>query len=199
MSAFTDFLENALIDGLFRSKTASAWSASTAYSVGDIVFPTSANGFVYEATSGGTSGASEPAWPTTLGGTVTDNTVTWKALKVPGRALKRPLYVALFTADPTDTGSTTNEVSGGGYSRVQLDPADANWNPTSGTDGHTDNASKITFPTATASWGTVTHFAIMDAATGGNMLFHGALTASKTVNASDTIEFAVGALDITLA
>ena len=109
------------------------------------------------------------------------------------------LYVALFTAAPSDAGGGT-EVTGGSYARAQLDPADANWTATAGGDGQTDNASDITFPSPTANWGTVTHFAIMDASTAGNMLFHKALTTSKTVNSGDAApKFSTGALTVTLA
>lgn len=54
-----------------------AWAASTAYALGDVRRPTTRNGFVYEVTTAGTSAATEPAWPTTLGATVTDGTVVW--------------------------------------------------------------------------------------------------------------------------
>lgn len=107
------------------------------------------------------------------------------------------LYISLHTADPTDAG-TGAEVSGGGYARVQRDPADANWSGASATDGLTDNVAAITFPAPTANWGVVTHFAIWDAATAGNMLIHGQLTTSKTINNGDPApSFAAGALDIT--
>ena len=56
---------------------ATAWAASTAYVKGDIVVPTTLNGFWYECTTAGTSDASEPSWSTTAGGTVGDNTATW--------------------------------------------------------------------------------------------------------------------------
>lgn len=109
------------------------------------------------------------------------------------------LYVALFTAAPNDAGGGT-EVTGGSYARAQLDPADANWAAPNAGDGVTSNAGAITFPAPTANWGSVTHFAIMDASTAGNMLFHGALTASKTVNNGDPApEFAIGALTVTFA
>lgn len=57
----------------------SDWTATTAYSDGDRAKPTSGNlnGFFYEATTAGTSAGSEPTWPTTIGGTVTDGTVVW--------------------------------------------------------------------------------------------------------------------------
>lgn len=116
------------------------------------------------------------------------------------------LAIALFTAAPDDTGGGT-EVAGGSYARQSLNPLDANWTATqggtsgasSGTTGLTDNASQINFPVATGSWGTVTHVGIVDATSGGNLLFYGALTASKTVASGDTFRFNVGDLDITLA
>lgn len=54
------------------------WVMSTAYSLGDYVEPTTPNGFVYECTTAGTSGGSEPTWPTTgIGTTVSDGTAVW--------------------------------------------------------------------------------------------------------------------------
>lgn len=109
------------------------------------------------------------------------------------------LAVALYTAAPGETGGGT-EVTGGSYARVQRDPLDANWTGASGTDGLTDNAADLTFPTPSANWGTVTHFAILDATTAGNMLIYGALAASKTINNGDPApKFLAGALDVTFA
>ena len=68
--------------------------------------------------------------------------------------------------------------------------------PTGTVDGATDNVAIITFPTATAAWGTVTHVAVYDALTAGNMLKHGPLAASRVVASGDTFQIAVGALDI---
>lgn len=56
----------------------SQWQASTAYTVDDIVVPTTHNGYRYKCTSAGTSGSTEPTWPTTIGNTVVDNGVTWE-------------------------------------------------------------------------------------------------------------------------
>lgn len=61
----------------YEAKDPSAWQASTAYSLGDAVRPTTRNGYAYECTVAGTSGGSEPTWPTTPGNTVVDGTVTW--------------------------------------------------------------------------------------------------------------------------
>lgn len=107
------------------------------------------------------------------------------------------LYVALFTAAPSDAGGGT-EVSGGSYARVANNPLDANWAATSGTDGKTSNVGAITFPAPTANWGTVTHWGIFDASTAGNLLYHAALTTSKTVNNGDAApSFGAGALTVT--
>lgn len=115
-----------------------------------------------------------------------------------GFAKTSGLYVALFTAAPSDAGGGT-EVSGGSYARVDVPPLDANWTAASATDGVTDNAADIEFPVATGNWGTITHMGIFDAASAGNLLFHGALTASKAINTNDQFKFAAGDLDITLA
>ena len=104
------------------------------------------------------------------------------------------IYVGLSTADPSDDGSGLAEPIGNAYARVQT--ADADWNTATG--GALDNANAITFPEATGSWGTITHFALFDAATGGNMLAHGALIASKAIGSGDTAKFAAGDLDVSL-
>ena len=103
-------------------------------------------------------------------------------------------YVGLSTADPLDTAAGLAEPSGNGYARVATDGDD--WNAAAS--GATSNANAITFPTASGSWGTVTHFALFDAATSGNMLAHGALDSSQAITTNQIPRFAVGALDITL-
>lgn len=117
------------------------------------------------------------------------------------------LAVALYTAAPGETGGGT-EVSGGSYARVSNNPANANWNGThgnttgssSGTGGQVSNAGVLTFPAPSANWGSVTHFAILDATSGGNMLIYGALTTAKTVNNGDPApSFQAAALTVTFA
>lgn len=116
-------------------------------------------------------------------------------------------YVALFTTATTDAGGGT-EVSGGGYARVAIASSLTNWAGTqapgsttasSGTGGQTSNNNTITFPQATANWGTITHFALFDASTGGNMLIHGALTQSKQIDAGDQLVIDPAQLTITVA
>lgn len=99
------------------------------------------------------------------------------------------VYVALFTSNPAEDASGT-EVTGGSYARS----ATAFDAPTNGV---TQNTSIETFTNMPAS--TVTHFAIFDASTAGNMLVYGALTASRTFSSGDTAQFAVGAISVTFA
>lgn len=103
------------------------------------------------------------------------------------------LHFALFTAAPSDSGGGT-EVTGGSYARVSVARSLANFAGTqsagsttasTGTGGVTSNNNAITFPAPTANWGVVTHWGVFDAASGGNLVFHGALTTSKTVNNGD--------------
>ena len=104
------------------------------------------------------------------------------------------IYVALSTADPLDNASGFAEPTGDGYARVQTSASD--WNAACG--GSLDNAADVTFPEATGNWGTITHFALFDAASGGNMLAHGALSQSKAIGSGDTAKFAAGDLDVGL-
>jgi len=117
------------------------------------------------------------------------------------------LYLALFTSAPSDAGGGV-EVTGGSYARVNFPPLDTNWNATqggtagnsTGTGGQTSNALAITFPAPTANWGTVTHFAIFDAASAGNLLIWDALVAARTILSGDPApSFPIGALQITVS
>ena len=99
------------------------------------------------------------------------------------------VYLGLHTADPTDAGTGT-EVSGGSYARQSF-ASTISGNAAS-------NTSAIEFPTATGAWGTVGWVAVWDNLTGGNLLFHGALTASKTIASGDVFRVPAGDLDITL-
>lgn len=110
-------------------------------------------------------------------------------------AVTRPTnwYVALFTSAPSDSGGGT-EVSTGGYARQSVTFASA-----TSPGGTTSNSGDVSFTASGASYGTVTHVGIFDASTGGNLLWHGAMTASKTVEDGDTLEFSAGNIDLTLA
>ena len=110
------------------------------------------------------------------------------------------LYICLLTTAcvNTDTGTTISagggtgvEVTGGSYARVEYDPIATNWDDTqqdgtsaasSGSTGITRNNIAITFPTATADWGTIVGVCICDDATAGNMLFYGTLANPTIIN-----------------
>ena len=103
-------------------------------------------------------------------------------------------YLALFTADPTEAGSVANEANYTGYARVALTKATA-W-----TDGGStfSNAALIQFGACTAGSNTVTHFAVVDTASGAvAMMISGALSASLNVSAGIQPQFAAAALTIT--
>jgi len=100
------------------------------------------------------------------------------------------VYLALYTSDPTDADTGT-EVSGGAYARQAITfSAPSN--------GSTSNSSTITFPTATANWGTITHMGIRDASSGGNLLFYGPLSVSKTITTGDQFIVNSGNLVVTI-
>lgn len=100
------------------------------------------------------------------------------------------LYLALYTSDPGDDNSGT-ECSGTSYARQTI--------AFTVTNDTASNTSAVEFPTAGSAWGTITHVGILDALTSGNLLAHGALTASKTVAQGDVFRVPAGDLDITLA
>lgn len=102
-------------------------------------------------------------------------------------------YVSLHTADPTDDGSGA-EVSGGSYARTSASFATA-----SGTGGSVATDADVTFPTATASWGTVTHIGIWDGPSGGQLLYHTPLDSSKTIDTGDIFKITTGNLTVALA
>ena len=103
------------------------------------------------------------------------------------------IYVGLWTADDgLESGTVTSEVSGGSYARQSITFSAA-------TGGSADSSATVTFPAATANWGTITHVALMDASTGGNVLFHGSVTTSKTIESGDTFQISAGNLTISLA
>jgi len=101
------------------------------------------------------------------------------------------VYVGLYTSDPTDADTGT-EVSGGSYARQAVTfGAPSN--------GVSTNTAAIEFPQATGTWGTVGWIGIEDASTGGNLLYHTALDASKTIATGDIFKIAIGSLSVTLA
>jgi hypothetical protein len=99
------------------------------------------------------------------------------------------VYLALFTT-PTSDAAPGTEVSGGSYARQAVTFA-------APSGGLASNSGVITFSNMPAC--TITHSAIMDALTGGNMLFQGSLPSARTLAVADSVTFAVGSITATLA
>lgn len=102
------------------------------------------------------------------------------------------LYLALFTADPTDDNVTVNEVSGAWYARKSI----TSWTAPVGTGTVTSNSNQLTFNAVTGSAVTITHWGLYDALTSGNLMFSGAWDVSKVLNVDDV--FTVNAQDLDL-
>ena len=102
-------------------------------------------------------------------------------------------FVALFSSAPNDAGGGT-EISGNGYSRQS-----ASWDAASGTGGTTANSGAVSFTASGSGFGTVTHIGIFDASSSGNLLWHGAKDTAKSVASGDVLQFAAGAIDLTIA
>lgn len=114
-------------------------------------------------------------------------------------------YVSLYTSSPADDDSGDEVANAGAYARKLVNPAaggDPEWldAATDGVGKMVENQHDIIFTTATAAWGTITHFGIHDSGTwgAGNLLYHGALDASKVVGDGDTFKFAAGNLELRL-
>ncbi len=105
------------------------------------------------------------------------------------------IYLALFTADTgLEANSPSAEISTSGtaYGRQSVSFA-------ASSSGSASTSATVTFSAATANWGTVTHVAVMDASTSGNVLFYGAVTTSKTIESGDTFQVSSGNLTVSLA
>lgn len=100
-------------------------------------------------------------------------------------------YMALFTSNPADDASGTEvSTSGTAYARQSA---------TFTVSGDTaSNSAAIEFPTATASFGTVSHVGVFDASTGGNLIAYAALSASKAIDTGDVFRIPSGDFDVTL-
>ena len=120
-----------------------------------------------------------------------ENALLDHALGTTTLALTADVFLALFTSDPTDDGSGT-EVSGNGYARQTMAMGSA-------VGGIASNTAAESFTASGGNFGTVTHAAIFDALTVGNLLFHTPLDAPEVVNDGGTLTFAIGDVDVQLS
>lgn len=120
-----------------------------------------------------------------------ENAALDHALGGPDYSRPATVYVALFTAAPTDAGGGT-ELAGNGYARVAVTNNATNWPAAAG--GVKSNGTAITFAAASADWNGVLAYGIFDAATNGHLLYWGLLDESRNVPNGKQAEFAAGAL-----
>jgi len=102
-------------------------------------------------------------------------------------------FVQLYSQDPTDAGSSTGAL----FTRVTY--AATGWTRGTGGAGTLSNTNAITMQSSAGSAATASHFAVFDAATSGNLLFYGALSASKTIAIGDEVKFNALQLTLTVA
>ena len=121
--------------------------------------------------------------------------------QIVGKNPSATVYIALLTSAPTDasTGSTIVEpsTSNTGYARKATSASD--WNTASvGEPTIITNATAQTFPLSLTAWGTITHFAICDAPTGGNMLGWAPVDNQQVVGVSNTLSYPINSLTLGL-
>lgn len=118
-----------------------------------------------------------------------------------GTALAAPAdyFIGLSTTTPTDTATNFTEPSTGAYARVQKTNNATNWPAATAADPTVkSNGTVVTFPAATANWGTISHAGFFTASTGGTPVDWGALGTATAVNTGTTASFAIGALQVQL-
>ena len=105
--------------------------------------------------------------------------------------------IALCTAAVTDadTGSTITEPVGNGYARQNVTNNATQWPAASG--GSKQNGQEVAYPQATGSWGTITHYAVLEGGT-SNIMVHGALNSPRAIAGGDTERFQPSTLTINL-
>ena len=104
------------------------------------------------------------------------------------------IYVGLLTQPPNEDGSSVSEPESQCYARVSTNAS--SWDDAF--EGSIENINNISFPMACENWGKVTHFALFDAESGGNILAFGSLSPSKNINSGDIPRFAPGDLIVCL-
>jgi hypothetical protein len=104
-------------------------------------------------------------------------------------------YFGLFTSMPTVLGTDGTEVSGGSYARIAATNNTTNF-PVAVAKAKS-NGTAITFPTASAGWGSVLGVGLFDALTVGNCWMYATFASPRTVAISDALSFNTGQLDWT--
>ena len=104
-------------------------------------------------------------------------------------------FVQLYSQDPGEGGSATGAL----YSRVSVASGAGSWTRGTGGNGTITNASAVTITSSATATASATHVAVFTSATGGDLLFYGALTTAKTIASGDAVKFNASALTLTVA
>lgn len=95
---------------------ANLWTAGEVYGVNEVVRPSTYNGYEYKCTTAGQAAgdsALEPAWPTTIAGTVTDGSVVWTCQAISNASLVKTIATSLWDdGGMTITGAVTVTTNG---------------------------------------------------------------------------------------
>lgn len=109
-------------------------------------------------------------------------------------ALPKDYFIGLSSTTPSVDGTGVSEpASSAGYARIKLDVL------SEPTNGAITNNNPISFEESTANWGTMTHFVIYDALTGGNLLMYDALSTPRNVETATIVTIKKGSLTLTLS
>lgn len=104
-------------------------------------------------------------------------------------------FVQLYSQDPGEGGGATGAL----YSRYQVASGAGSWTRGTGGNGTITNASAFTITSSATATASATHVAVFTSATGGDLLFYGALTTAKTIASGDEVKFNTSALTLTVA
>lgn len=110
------------------------------------------------------------------------------------------MYIALSKTQPNDNGGNCTEPNTASYKRLEVGSNVVNWSEAS--EGSLSNAVDLRFVEAEESWTTaaapISHWAIFDAETNGNMLFYGALTRTQEIPRGSILEIPENGLVTTI-
>jgi len=198
MAGKSNFLEGQMLARMFRrlSTAVGGGNASTTN-----ILVTSSTGFVPGDLIKGTTAGSYHLVTTVPDGTHVTVTPAFGSAPTTGNLecwgySPAAVYVALFTAAPSDAGGGT-ECSGGSYARAQVTQADSNWGAPSGTPRSMSNSNAVNFATPSAGWGAVTHYALFDAVSSGNLLYWNTISnGPQTINTGNTVSFASSTITV---
>lgn len=151
--------------------------------VGATIVPSPPNNRIYKVTTVGSTAltpSTQPTWPTTDGGTVTDaNGNVWTE------------------QTPSIKAGTINEASGGGYARQAVANTSTNWTITTNSVNNKNvaNAVTISFGAVTANLGYVAAVVLFDASTAGNLRYIAEQMTPQNIVSGNTPQFAAGTLN----